>query len=154
MAVRLTRGEWDEITLQLLVRSGGICEARTAACLAAPDGRLAERPDGRVVRYSRHHRVPRGAGGSALDRQHSYDRLLLMCGDGVTGCHGWVESNRAAALGRGLLVSQHEPDPAAVPLELASGQLVLLDPRGGFYLPCGWATTHHHDTRDKYRGTA
>lgn len=138
MAVRLTRGQWDEITLRLLVRSGGLCEARTPACLAGPDGRLAGRADGRVVAYSRHHRVPRGAGGSALAAQHSYDRLLLLCGDGVSGCHGYVESHRELAYARGLLVSHFEPDPAAVPLELAGGRLVLLDPRGGFYLPAGW----------------
>ena len=139
MTVRLTRGEWDEITLRLLVRSGGLCEARTPACLAAPDGRLGERRDGRVVRYSRHHRVPRGAGGSAEDDQHALDRLLLLCGDGVAGCHGHVESYRAEAFARGLLVSQHETDPASVPLELAGGRRVLLDAFGGFYIDVGWA---------------
>lgn len=138
VTVRLGRAEWDEINLRLLTRSGGLCEARTSACLAGPDGRLAERRDGRAVRHSRHHRVPRGAGGSALDDQHSLDRLLLVCGDGVSGCHGHIEQFRAEAFARGLLVSQHEADPAAVPLELAGGRLVLLDPRGGFYLPCGW----------------
>lgn len=130
---------WQEINLRLLVRSGGLCEARTADCLAAPDGRLAERRDGRVVRHSRHHRVPRGAGGSAYARQHSLDRLLLVCGDGVSGCHGHIERNRTEAFARGLLVHQAEPDPAAVPVILASGQMVLLDPGGGFYLPIGWS---------------
>jgi hypothetical protein len=138
MAVRLARQEWDEITLQLLLRSGGLCEARTPACLAGPDGRLAERRDGRVVRYSRHHRQPRGAGGSALPGQHTLDRLLLLCGDGVVGCHGWVESHRAQAYARGLLVAHGAVDPGEVPLELAGGRLVLLDPSGGFYIAAGW----------------
>lgn len=129
MVVRLGREAWDAITLQLLVRSGGLCEARTPACLAAPDGRL----DGRPVPSSRHHRQPRGTGGSALAGQHALDNLLLLCGDGVAGCHGWVESNREAAYDRGLLVRRGQ-DPAAMPVELASGRHVLLDPRGGFYL--------------------
>lgn len=139
MAVRLAREAWDELTLRLLVRSGAMCEGRTPGCLAGPDGRVSDRRDGRAVPVSRHHRVPRGAGGSALGGQHSLDRLLLLCGDGVTGCHGYVESHREYALGRGLLVSQHEPDPAAVPVQLASGRLVLLDPGGGFYIDIG----HH-----------
>lgn len=137
-AVRLTRGEWDEITLRLLVRSGGLCEARTSSCLAGPDGRLAQRPDGRAVPHSRHHRLPRGAGGSSLPGQHGLDRLLLVCGDGVAGCHGHIESNRAEALGRGLLLEHGVADPAEVPVELAGGRLVLLDPAGGFYIPAGW----------------
>jgi hypothetical protein len=137
MAVRLAREAWDELNLALLVRSGGRCEARTAACLAEPDGRLAERRDGRSVAHSRHHRLPRGMGGSALPGQHGLDRLLLLCGDGVAGCHGWVESHREEARRRGLLVA-HGVDPGSVAVELSSGQLVLLDASGGFYIPAGW----------------
>ena len=30
--------------------------------------------------------------------------LVLMCGTGTTGCHGWAESNRAQAHDEGWLV--------------------------------------------------
>lgn len=136
MTVRLSRGEWDTITLQLLVRSGGLCEARTPACLAGPDGRLEGRADGRVVPVSRHHRLPRGAGGSALEEQHSLDRLLLVDGDGVTGCHGFIEQHRTWAYEAGMLVPRGQ-DPAGWPVRLASGREVLLDPSGGFYMDIG-----------------
>lgn len=138
MAVRLSRDEWDTLTLQLLVRSGGMCEARTPACLAGPDGRVTDRRDRRVVPVSRHHRQPRGMGGSSLDGQHGLDVLLLVCGDGTTGCHGFIEGNRELAERWGLLVPHGDGmDPAAIPVTLASGRLVLLDPRGGFYLEIG-----------------
>lgn len=136
MTARLSRAEWDEITLRLLVRSGGLCEARTAGCLAGPDGRLSDRPDRRSVRHSRHHRQPRGMGGTAGEQVHDLANLLLVCGDGTTGCHGWIEQHRTFSYRQGLLVPAGE-DPAAWPLRLASGREVLLDPRGGFYLEIG-----------------
>lgn len=121
----------------LLLRCGGLCEARTPACLAAPDGRVSDRRDGRSVRVSRHHRTPRGMGGTRDPEVHALDRLLLVCGDGVTGCHGWIESHRWQAEERGLLVPAGA-DPALTPVQLASGQLVHLDAAGGFYVPAGW----------------
>lgn len=133
----LTRDEWAEVTLRLLVRSGGHCEARTPWCLAAPDGLLSGRADGRVVRASRHHRVPQGMGGTDDPDAHRLDRLLLLCGDGVTGCHGWVESFREAARERGLLVNRDE-DAAGTAVVLASGRRVRLDPVGVFYVDLGW----------------
>ena len=133
MAVRLDPREWEAITLALLTRSGGVCEARTPGCLAGPDGRLCDRRDGRHVPTSRHHRQPRGAGGSALAGQHDLANLLLVCGDGVRGCHGHIEANRTWAYGRGLLVA-HGDHPAVRPVTLGGGRRVLLDPGGGFYI--------------------
>ncbi|TAK89371.1 MAG: hypothetical protein EPO06_11960 [Burkholderiaceae bacterium] len=140
----LTRVEWEAVRLTLLVRSGALCEARTPHCLAAPTGLLSHRPDGRVVPCSVHHRVPQGSGGTDDPDAHRYDRLLIFCGDGVAGCHAWVESQRAAAEARGLLL-RHAASPEATsalaestPLELVSGRLVLLDPLGGFYVDHGW----------------
>lgn len=135
---RLTREAWDHLTLALLVRSGGLCEARTPACMAGPDGRLSERRDGRSVPVNRHHRLPRGAGGTDDPHAHDLDRLLLVCGAGNTaGCHGYLEQHRTEAYARGWLVPRGQ-DSATWPLELAGGRLVLLDPDGGFYLPAGW----------------
>lgn len=65
-----------------------------------------------------HHRIPRGMGGTSWSGIHSPALLVLLCGDGTTGCHGWVESNRAAALRLGWLLSRHlfQIDPADIPL--------------------------------------
>lgn len=42
--------------------------------------------------FSRHHRIPRGAGGSSrVDRPSN---LVTVCGSGTTGCHGRIESRR------------------------------------------------------------
>lgn len=46
-----------------------------------------------------HHRIPRGRGG-----ENSPFNLLLLCGTGVTGCHGWVEKNRRESYLLGYLV--------------------------------------------------
>jgi hypothetical protein len=114
---------WAAIVQQLLVRSGGRCEARGPHCLAGPDGTLATLPRYQV---SVHHRLPRGMGGTSLPTVHALPRLLLVCGDGVRGCHGWIERNRAAATARGLLVRHGVDDPAVVPVTLWSGRVVLL----------------------------
>ena len=63
--------------------------------------------------HSIHHRRPRGAGGSSLASTNSPANLLLLCGDGVSGCHGRVESNRTRALEAGWLVHS-AADPAVV----------------------------------------
>lgn len=54
--------------------------------------------------WSVHHRRPRGSGGSSLTWVNLAGNLLVLCGSGVTGCHGWVESNRERALANGYLV--------------------------------------------------
>lgn len=131
MTARLSGPQWEALRLQLLVRSGGVCEARTPDCLAAPTGRL---DDGRGVPVSVHHRLPRGMGGTSVAGVHGLARVLLVCGDGVTGCHGFIEGNRQWAYARGLLLAHGGADPAGVPVELVSGRRVWLDPAGGFYL--------------------
>lgn len=60
--------------------------------------------------HSFHHRLPRGRGGG-----NTAANLVLVCGSGVTGCHGQIESQRTAAYDTGWLV-ETGIDPAAKPL--------------------------------------
>jgi hypothetical protein len=57
---------------------------------------------------------------------------LLLCGSGVTGCHGWVEDNRKRAYALGLLLRRHQI-PTEEPVTLRRGR-VLLDDIGN-YIP-------------------
>lgn len=75
---------------------------------------------------SLHHRRPRGMGGSKDPATNQASNLILLCGSGVTGCHGRIESNRAESIDAGLLVRQGV-DPAAVPVDLHIGRVYLTD---------------------------
>jgi hypothetical protein len=55
--------------------------------------------------------------------------ILLLCGSGTEGCHGWVESNRADAYAQGLLLHQGD-DPCEMPVTLRYGT-VFIDDEGG-----------------------
>jgi hypothetical protein len=54
--------------------------------------------------FSVHHRLPRGMGGSKNKNLHKPANLIVLCGSGVDGCHGWVESNREQARQDGYLL--------------------------------------------------
>ena len=77
-----------------------------------------------------HHRIPRGSGGSALLERAS--NLVRLCGDGVRGCHGFIESNRRNAEETGWLLPKCNAsiDPAKEPLFTFAGWR-LLDDLGG-----------------------
>lgn len=64
-------------------RSGGFCEARLGG-----EGVLACRG----MANSMHHRRKRSQGGQWVP-----SNMLHLCGDGVTGCHGYIEANPATA---------------------------------------------------------
>ncbi len=68
-----------------------------------------------------HHRAGRRMGGTSKESINYLSNLLLLC----ESCHLRVESHRTDALDRGLLVSQHAADPAAVPVAYR-GAVVLL----------------------------
>lgn len=52
----------------------------------------------RVTSGSRHHRQRRAVGG------HSAPNLILLCGSGSTGCHGWVHEHPREARAAGYIV--------------------------------------------------
>lgn len=70
------------------------------------------------IGYSVHHRTPRGMGGSKDPRLNLPSALLLLCGSGVTGCHGAVESRRDVAREHGYLVWR-SLEPTEVPVTVA-----------------------------------
>lgn len=131
--------DWAMVLHLLVVRSGQRCEARTPWCFgdrqgkSGPGGYLHDVARGRV---SIHHRRPRGMGGTDRPDTHSLPNLMLLCGSGTIGCHGFIESHRTVALARGYLLPKEGPRsrPAHEPVVLPGGQRVLLDPYGPSYL--------------------
>ena len=90
--------------------------------------------------HSFHHRLPRGMGGTSSKDANNPPRLLLVCGTGTTGCHGFIESHRTSAEQEGWLV-RHGLDPADVPVTVYAGpyasahtftRRVLLTPAGDY----------------------
>lgn len=81
--------------------------------------------------HSFHHRQPRGMGGTSRLDVHAAYCLLLLCGTGTTGCHGLIESSRAAAYPVGWLVRQGQ-NPAEVPVWVRGAGLVLLTVDGQY----------------------
>ncbi len=71
-----------------------------------------------------HHRKTRGMGGNR--NANRPENLTLLCGDGTTGCHGWVTANPKDAATTGWYVRQWD-DPETVPLTNLYGQRFLFD---------------------------
>lgn len=113
-------------TVSLDVRAAVV--AREAGCCAACGRSCVGR------KSSVHHRRTKGMGGSSLPDTNQPVNLLLLCGDGVSGCHGFVTKRRHPAEEMGWRVAQGS-DPAEVPVWTARSGWVLLTPDGG-YEPC------------------
>lgn len=82
-------------------------DSQTRTLVLTRSGYKCERCYGRLDEgygFSVHHRLPRGMGGTKGREIHQASYLLVLCGSGVTGCHGWVEVNRTQALTLGLLI--------------------------------------------------
>lgn len=108
------RGPTQQVRNQVYERSQGKCEW----CGQPPSW-------GSSV----HHRKPRGMGGSRKVHVNAAANLLFLCGSGVTGCHGWVESNRQEAVTYGLLVPR-PAFPATTPIFYRRKRWVLLQDDG------------------------
>ena len=67
------------------------------------------------VEGSRHHRKLRSQGG-----KNDTENLILLCGSGTTGCHGFVHANPAASRASGWIVRSGF-DPATVPVLFPDG---------------------------------
>jgi hypothetical protein len=76
------------------------------------------------VLYSIHHRRPRRMGGTRRPDTNQPQNLMAVCGSGVTGCHGRIESDRAWAVTRGYLLPD-TADPATVPVRLTRAVVLL-----------------------------
>lgn len=73
-----------------------------------------------------HHRKNRSQGGD-----DSLANLLLLCGSGTTGCHGWVTEHPAESYANGRSVRQHD-EPSEVSV-LYRGTPVYLDALGNMH---------------------
>lgn len=104
-----------EVRSLCLVRAGFRCEY----CHGPLDG---------VHGYSLQHRKARGMGGSRDHALAQPPNLLVLCGSGVTGHHGWVEHNPATAYDLGLALRTGW-DPEQTPYRDQNGvwRLLLLD---------------------------
>lgn len=65
--------------------------------------------------YSLQHRRARGMGGSRAEDTNRPANLAVMCGTGVTGCHGRAELDPVWARSMGYHVDPWD-DPAKVPM--------------------------------------
>jgi hypothetical protein len=80
--------------------------------------------------YSLQHRRARGMGGSKRIDTDLPSNLVTMCGSGVTGCHGYIESHRDAARQRGFTLRDRDR-PELVPVLDHIGQWLRFDALGG-----------------------
>ena len=83
---------------------------------------------GRAGANNAHHRRNQSQQGRDV-----LSSLLLLCGSGVTGCHGEVTGNPDWAERFGYTVKGELADPVSVPVLLHHGW-VLLDDQGGWEL--------------------
>lgn len=74
-----------------------------------------------------HHRQMRSQ--APKDAVHVVENLLLLCGSGTTGCHGWVHAHPAESYRKGWLVRSWQ-SPPDVPVAYPGGGFFYLTERG------------------------
>jgi 5-methylcytosine-specific restriction protein A len=100
----------------------GVLERAQWCC----EGCGSEVGDRRGEDWSVHHRRPRQMGGTRWAGINLPSNLMILCGSGVTGCHGTAESERFAALANGWLVHSGQ-DPAHVKVHIGGSWVYLGD---------------------------
>lgn len=98
--------------------------------------------------WSIHHRRPRGMGGTSIAWVNAAANLIVLCGSGTTGCHGWVEKHRDEALVAGFLVSRGIRKADEVPIKHKALGLVYLTEEGG------WVPVEEGPTPESWTGEA
>lgn len=76
-----------------------------------------------------HHRRPRRMGGTKRTDVNSPANLMLLCGSGTTGCHGWIESHRTEAIDNGIILYDRD-DPTEHPFRDMGGRWWQLTDEG------------------------
>lgn len=86
--------------------------------------------------WSIQHRTARGMGGTRNPAINAPANLLVLCGDGVSGCHGYVEHHRTWAQDHGFAVSRYQ-DPELIPVVHFLYGLAFLTESGWEPIPQG-----------------
>jgi len=81
--------------------------------------------------WSIQHRRARGSGGTTRPDTNEPQNGLSVCGSGTTGCHGYIERERADARAHGWAIRQSQ-DPLLVPVQHAILGWVVLTADGGW----------------------
>lgn len=82
--------------------------------------------------YSYHHRRIKGMGGDKRPDTQEAQNLLLLCGSGTTGCHGWAHHDvTGQAREMGFIVSRWA-DPLVEPVASFLRGRVVLQADGGW----------------------
>lgn len=113
---------WTEAKCRPIVYArAGLGDARMARCEKC----------GQREPLSMHHRRKRGQGGTWAP-----SNIVVVCGSGTTGCHGWIERNPTNANAEGWGLGRGDPDGSKVPLRVhnVSWCRVKLDNAGGMTL--------------------
>jgi hypothetical protein len=90
----------------------GVVDRDAGHCVRCGDPVFGARGEG----WSIQHRKKRSAG---VD--NSASNLVLVCGNGVTGCHGWIEDHPTQAAHEGGWSVSRYAEPAQVPVLIRSG---------------------------------
>lgn len=83
------------------------------------------------IPMSIHHRRPRAMGGTNRPETNYPSNLMALCGTGITGCHGYLESHRNEAFDYGFIVPQFET-PSVVEVKTFINGWVLLNDDGSY----------------------